>query len=68
LATEEMPIKGRDYCRLEWLPVEGPPHPQPETAAWHEDARHFPQALDPIGKEFEAPLTEHGVKGGVWEG
>ena len=68
LATEEMPIEGRNHRRLEGLPVECPPHPQPETAAWHEDPRHFPQTLRPIGKEFEAPLTEHGVKGGVGEG
>jgi hypothetical protein len=63
-----MPIKGHKHRLMEDLMVQRSPHPHAHTALGQEDAPHFLDAVAAIGKEFETVLTEHDVKGRLWEG
>ena len=68
MAAPKTTIEDRIHCHMEGLMLQSTPHLEAQTSLRREDAPHFMQALASIWKEFEAPLTEHNVKGCLQEG
>jgi hypothetical protein len=62
-----MPIESRQDGHMKGLIPQSTPHPYAHPALGAKDAPYFLDAVAAIGKKFEAVLTEHDIKGGVWE-
>jgi hypothetical protein len=57
-----MSLQRIEQYDVEGLPLQGPPHPLDEAATRGEDPRYLTQRARTVGKEFQAPLTQHCVE------